>query len=133
MSPEDGTRRASAILAARPAAGCASEHLGELAFGERLAGLGAQPVRGHRGVIDGVGFRYRLVRLPAGGDRLRPGDLSCRLPRLVWCVGLAAAGELGGSRCGLGRTPCSAAGRGFAEMLGRRPVFYCPGCADEPD
>ena len=118
---------------ARPAAGGASEHLGQLAFRERIAGLGAQPVRGHRGVIDGVGFRYRLVRLPAGGDGRRPGDLSRRLPCLVWCVALAPAGELGAGGCGLSRTRCSAAGRGFAEVPGRRPVFCCPGRADEPD
>src|SRR5271169_35977 len=132
MSPADGTLRASAILA-RPPAGCASEHLGQLAFGERITGLGAEPVRGHRSVIDGAAVRYRLVTLPAGRDGRRPGDLSRRLPCLVWCVALAPAGEPGAGGCGRGRTPCSAAGRGVAEVPGRWSVFCRPGYADEPD
>jgi hypothetical protein len=67
--------------------------MGQLAFGQRIAGLSAQPVRGHRGVIDGAGLRYRLVTLPAGGDSRRPGDPSRRLPFLVWYVASAPAGN----------------------------------------
>jgi hypothetical protein len=82
MSPADGTLRASAILARAPPVGCASEHLGQLAFGERIAGLGAEPVRGHRCVIDGAAVGYRMVMLPAGRDGRRPGDRSRTLPCL---------------------------------------------------
>ena len=32
-----------------------------------MVGLGAQPVRGYRGLIDGVGLRYRLVIVSVGG------------------------------------------------------------------
>jgi hypothetical protein len=63
--------------------------MGQLAFGQRIAGLSVQPVRGHRGVIDGAGLRYRLVTLPAGGDSRRPGDPSRRLPSLLWYVAIA--------------------------------------------
>ena len=133
MSPEDGYPPRVGDSGARPAAGCASEHLGQLAFGERVAGLSAPPVRGHRGVIDRVGLRYRLVTLPTGGDGRRPGDPCRRLPCLVWCVALAPATELGAGGFGRGRTRRSAAGRGVAEVPGPRPVFYCPGRADEPD
>jgi hypothetical protein len=94
--------------------------------------VGAQPVRGYRGVING-GLRNRLVTLPAGGDGRPPGDLSRRLSCLVWCAGLAAAGELGAGGCRRGRTRHGAAGHGVTEGSGRRPVFYCAGRADEPD
>ena len=95
--------------------------------------LGTQPVRGHRGVIDGTGLRHCLVTLPAGGDGRRPGDLSRGLPFLVWCVALAPAGGLGAGGCGRGSRSCSSAGGSVAEALARWPVFYCPGRADEPD
>ena len=32
-----------------------------------MVGLGARPVRGYRGLIDGVGLRYRLVIVSVGG------------------------------------------------------------------
>jgi hypothetical protein len=99
--------------------------MGQLAFGQRIAGLSAQPVRGHRGVIDGAGLRYRLVTLPAGGDSRRPGDPSRRLPSLLWYVAFAPAGELGASGCRRGRTRRSAEGRGVAEVPGRRPAYNC--------
>src|SRR5271165_811998 len=51
----------------RPAAGCASEHLGEPAFRKRVAGLHAEPVRGHRRVIASAGLKYLIVPLPTGG------------------------------------------------------------------
>ena len=40
-----------------PAAGCAPEHLSEPAFRQRIAGLHAEPIRGHRHGIDGASFR----------------------------------------------------------------------------
>ena len=63
----------------------------------------------------------------------RPGGLSRRLPFLVWCAALAPAGEPGGSGCRRGKTRRNAAGRGVAEVPGRRPVFCRPGRADQPD
>jgi hypothetical protein len=75
VSPDDGTRRASVILARAQRRDVLPNS------------LGAQPVRGHRGVIDG-GLRYRLVTLAAGGDSRRG-----RLPCLVWRVALVPAGN----------------------------------------
>src|SRR5580693_2315132 len=100
-----------------------SEYLGQLAFGQRIAGLGAQPACGYRGVIDGASLTYHLVTLPAGGGGWRPGDLSRGLPYRGWCVALAPAAELGAGGCG----------RGVAEVPGRRPGFCRPRRADEPD
>jgi hypothetical protein len=95
--------------------------------------LGAPPVRGHRGIIDDAGLRYRLATLPAGGDPRPPGNPSRRLPSLVWCAALALAADLNASGCGSGRTRRSAASRGVAEVPRRRPVFHSAGRADEPD
>ncbi len=67
----------------RPAAGCASEHLGEPAFRKRIAGLHAEPVRGHRRVIDSVGLKHLIVTLPAGGDGRLPSGLTRGPPRRV--------------------------------------------------
>ena len=78
--------------------GCASEHVGQLAFGQRIPGLSAQPVRGHRGVIDGASLRYRLVTLPADGDGRPPGDPGGRLRCLVWCVALRPAATTAATR-----------------------------------
>ena len=50
-------------------------------FQQRIAGLDAEPVRGHRRVIDGAGFRYLIVTLLVGGDSRQPGGLTCRPPR----------------------------------------------------
>ena len=93
---------------------------------KRATGIGrwieAQPVRGHRGVIDGVSLRYRLVALPAGGDGRRAGrpELQAAVSGLV-----CRAGPGGGTRRRWLRSwqnARSAAGRGFAEVLGRRPA-----------
>ena len=65
----------------RPAAGCASEHLGEPAFRKRVAGLDAELVRGYRRVIDSAGLTRLIVTLPSGGARRRPGGLTCGPPR----------------------------------------------------
>ncbi len=117
---------------ARPTARCASEHLGQLTFGERIADSGAQPVRGHLGLIDDLGLRYR--RSPCGW----PGWSAARRPEPQTAVPALVCrarpgGELGASGCGCGRTHRSAAGRGVAGRPGRRSVFYRPGRADEPD
>jgi hypothetical protein len=54
-----------------PAAGGAPEHLGELAFAERIARFHAEPVCGHCGVIIGFGFADPATVLCAGrGYRL---------------------------------------------------------------
>ena len=95
--------------------------------------LGAQPVRDHRSAIDGVGLRRRLVTRPAGGDSWRPGGPSRRLPCVVWCDALASAGKLDASGCRRGTTCRGSAGRGVAEVPGRRLVFCRPGRTDEPD
>ena len=65
----------------RPAAGCASEHLGEPSFRQRVAGLHAEPVRGHRRVVASVGLKRLIVMLPAGGDGRVRGGLTRGLPR----------------------------------------------------
>jgi len=67
----------------RPAAGCASEHLGEPAFRKRIAGLHTAPVRSYRRVIDSPGLKRLSVTLPAGGDGRLPGALTRRPPRRV--------------------------------------------------
>ena len=67
----------------RPAAGCASEQLGELAFRQRVAGLYTQPVRGYRRVIDGAGLNCRILTVPGGGDCRPPGDPIRGLARLA--------------------------------------------------
>jgi len=67
----------------RPAAGCTSEHLGEPAFRKRAAGLHAEPVRGHRRVIDSAGPQHLIIMLPAGGDGRQPGGLTRRPARRV--------------------------------------------------
>ena len=67
----------------RPAAGCAPEHLGEPAFRQRVAGLHAEPVRGHRRVIDSAGLKHLIVTLPAGGRRRLPSGLTWGPPRQV--------------------------------------------------
>ena len=66
----------------RPAAGGASEHLGELAFGERIAGLRAEPVRGHRCDIIGIGSGNLVTILHPGKSGRRPGRLTRRPPAL---------------------------------------------------
>jgi hypothetical protein len=45
-----------------------SEHLGEPAFRQRVAGLHAEQVGSYRRVIDSAGLRRLIVTLPAGGD-----------------------------------------------------------------
>ena len=75
----------------RPSAGCTPEHRCELSFRQWIAGPHAEPVRGHRRVIDGTSFRYRIVALPIGvTSRLSP-DRPSRLPRLVRRVAPAPA------------------------------------------
>jgi hypothetical protein len=44
-----------------PAAGGPAEHLGQLAFRERVASLDAQAVSGHRLAVKGLYLGYRLV------------------------------------------------------------------------
>ena len=113
VSPEDGTRRPSAILACaqrrdvRPNIWASLRSESELPAStlSRYAATAASSTAAASGT-------YRLVALLAGRDGRRPGDLRLRLPVLVWCIPLGTAGELGASR---------------------RPVFCCPGCADEPD
>jgi len=86
LSRDRGARRVGAwrCLSAigdsgpRPTPGCASEHLGEPAFRERVAGLHAEPIRGHRRVIDSVGLKHLIVTLPADGDA---SGLTRRPPR----------------------------------------------------
>jgi hypothetical protein len=76
---------------ARPAAGCTPEHLGELSLRQRVAGLHAEPVRGHRRVVDGTSFRDRIGALPVGvTSRLSP-DRTRRLSRLAGRVAPAPA------------------------------------------
>jgi hypothetical protein len=56
-----------------PSGGCASEHLGESAFRERIAGLHAEPVRGHRRGIVSAGYwraGHRLVAVPEHDRKL---------------------------------------------------------------
>ena len=133
MSPEDGTRRASAILARAQRRDVRPNIWASLRSESGLPAWALSRYAATAASLTAPASRYRLVTLPAGGDSWRPGDLSRRLPFLVWCVALAPAGEPGGSGCGRGRTRRSAAGRGVAEVPGRRPVFYRPGHADEPD
>jgi len=64
-----------------PSGGMCAEHLGEPAFRQRVAGLHAEPVRGHRRVIDSAGLQHLIVTLPAGGRRRRPGGLTRGPPR----------------------------------------------------
>ena len=47
----------------------------------RIAGLHAEPVRGHRRVTDGAGFRYLIVTLLVGGDCRQLGGLASGPPR----------------------------------------------------
>jgi len=75
----------------RPAAGCASEHLGEPAFRQRIAGLHAEPVRGHRRVIGSADLKRLIVTLPAGRD---PGGSAAGPARRVWRVALVPSGAL---------------------------------------
>jgi hypothetical protein len=59
-----------------PSGGRYTEHLGELAFGERIAGFHTEPVRGHRCVIAGSGFEPSVTMShPGRGGRL-PGMLT---------------------------------------------------------
>ena len=67
----------------RPAAGCASEHLGEPAFRQRVAGLHAEPVRSHCRVIDSAGLKHLIVTLPAGGNGRLPGGRAREQSRRV--------------------------------------------------
>jgi hypothetical protein len=77
-----------------PATGCAPEHLGEPAFRQRIAGLHAEPVRGHRRVIDSAGLNHLIVTPPAGGNRRRPGGLTRGPPRRARRAALAPRGAL---------------------------------------
>jgi len=114
----------------RPAAGCASEHLGEPAFRERVAGLHAEPVGGHRRVIAGVGLKRLIVTLPAGGDGRLPG----RGPRRLACrAALAPSGAIAVTGGGRDRMHRGTIGRTFAAVHRRRPACCRLGGADEPD
>ena len=75
-----------------PTAGDASEHLGELAFGERTASSHTEPVRSHSCVITGVGFENPVTMLPAG----RGG----RLPTLSGLIAVVPAMPLAVNCCG---------------------------------
>jgi len=75
----------------RPAARCAPEHLGEPAFRQRAAGLHAEPVRGHRRVIDSADLKRLIVTLPAGRD---PGGSAAGIAHRVWRVALVPSGAL---------------------------------------
>jgi hypothetical protein len=111
-----------------PATGGASERLGELAFGEGIADLHAEPVRGDRCVIVGVGFSNPVILLRAGVT----GRLPIRPPTLSGQVAVVPA-VLAVNGRDRSRTPRITACRIFAEVLGRRPAFDRPGCPDEPD
>ena len=65
----------------RPAAGGAAEHLGQPAFRQRIPGLHAEPVRGHRRVIASAGIQHLIGMLPAGEDGRLPGGLTRGPPR----------------------------------------------------
>ena len=133
VSPEAGTRRASAILARAQRRDVRPNIWASLRSEKRIAGLGAQPVRRHRGVIDRADLRHRLVTLAAGGDGRWPGDPGRRLPFLVRRVPLATAGEPGAGGGGHGRIGRSAAGHGVAQLPRRPPAACRPGLSDEPD
>src|SRR6185437_14126652 len=117
----------------RPAAGCASEHLGEPAFRQRVAGLHAEPVRGHRRLIASAGPKRLIVTLSAGGDGRLPGALTRGPPRRAWRAALAPSGTLAVGGWGRDSTPRGTAGRTSAEVRCRRPAVCRPACADEPD
>jgi len=102
----------------RPAAGCAPEHLGEPAFRQRVAGLHAEPVRGHRRVIAGAGPGRVSVTLPAGGDERLPGALTRGPPRRAWRAALAPSGTLAVGGWGRDRTRRSTVGRISAQVPG---------------
>jgi hypothetical protein len=67
----------------RLAAGGASEHLGKPAFRHRIAGLHAEPVCGHRRVIDSANLNHLAVTLAAGKDGRLSGGLTGGPPRRV--------------------------------------------------
>jgi len=83
-----------------PAAGGASEHLGELAFGERIVGLHAEPVRGHRCVITGIGSGNPATMLRAGRGGRLPGRLTRRPPALSGSIVVVLAVLLAVNGCG---------------------------------
>ena len=74
-----------------PAAGGAPEHLGELAFRERIAGLHAEQVRGHRCAIIGIGSVNPVTKLPAGRGSLLLGRLILPSPILSARIAVAVA------------------------------------------
>ena len=117
---------------ARPAAGRAPEHLGQLASGHRIAwALSRYAATGAS--LSAAASGTAWSRCPLAG--MADGPATRAAGWGVWS-GVSRSprrGELGAGRCGRGRTPCSAAGRSFAEVPGRRPVFCRPGRADEPD
>jgi phage-related minor tail protein len=73
-----------------PAAGGAPEHMGKLAFRERIASLHTEPVRGHRCTIIGLGSENPVAMLPA--DRgLLPGRMTLRSQALRVRIAVAVA------------------------------------------
>ena len=116
-----------------PAAGGSPEHLGELAFGERVAGFDGEPVRGHRCAIVGRGFLRPITTLRAGRIGQLPGWLTRRPPTPSGRIVVAPAVLLAASDGGWGGTRPGAASRTLAAMLRRWLVFQRPAGADEPD
>ena len=64
-----------------PSGGMCVRTSGSPAFRQRVAGLHAEPVRGHRRVIASAGLEHLIVTLPAGGDSRLPGGLTRGPPR----------------------------------------------------
>lgn len=116
-----------------PAAGGASEHLGELAFGERIAGFYAEPVCSHRCVIVSVGFVASVTMPYVGSSGRLPRMLTLRWPtprgRITFASAVLAAVQ-GGDWGGVHH---NAARRIFAAMVCRWVASQRRGSADEPD
>jgi hypothetical protein len=101
-----------------PSGGRYVQTLGELAFGEGIAGL-HEPVCGHRRVIIGVGFRRLAIMLCAGVSGRLPGRLTRGPPVQSRRIAVAPALLLAVSGRGSGTSA-----RGiFEEVLCRRPTF----------
>jgi hypothetical protein len=98
-APGDGACRASVILARAQRREVRPNIRASLRSDRGVAGLHAQPVRGHRFVVHGAAFLCLIAALRAGvHGRVRRG-LASRLPCLIWRLALAAAGlpAVGGS------------------------------------
>src|SRR5207302_1983005 len=96
-----------------------------LAFGERIASLHAEPVRGHRRAIIGTGSGNPVTMLRVDRDTRRPPTLSGQ-------IAVARAVLLAVNGCSWGGTRLTAARRIFAEVPCRWHGCRRPGDADEP-